>query len=86
LRRRQALQAIEHWRAQLLKPGVRKLHLGLHAGGPRHLEPGGLSDHVLQQGRLTDPGLTAYDEYPALTTADRLQQPVQYFTLAAPPP
>jgi len=49
LRLRQRIELAQHRRAQLVQPGERQLHLGLHAGGARDAAAGGALRDVLQQ-------------------------------------
>jgi hypothetical protein len=62
------------------------LHLGPHTRRARHhLTRRRPLNHVLQQGGLAHPRLPAHHQRPALTGANRLQQPIQRLALAAPP-
>jgi hypothetical protein len=45
-----------------------------------------LLDQVVEQGRLAHPGLPAHHQDPALTGADRVEEPVQQVTFTAPTP
>src|SRR4051812_30392630 len=81
---RQALEPIQHRRAQLLQAGERQLHLGLDSDGPHDSHPRCRVDRVLQQGGLTDPRLASHHQSPALTPTDRLEVPVERLTLTAP--
>jgi hypothetical protein len=50
LRRREAGDPVEQRRAQLMQRGEGQLHLGLHAGGSEHPDPGRRGRRVAQQG------------------------------------
>jgi hypothetical protein len=81
LRLRKSLQPPEHRRAELVQARERQLHLGLHAGDPRHPEAGRLARAMVQQRRLADPSLPPHDQDRALAAADVLQQPIERSTL-----
>ena len=67
LRRREALEPVEHRRAQLMQPGERELHLRLDARRSRDRGTQTRARQVVQQRGLADPGLAAQDQHPALT-------------------
>ena len=86
LRHREALEAIQHRREQLMQPGEGELHLRLDAGGTHHAAARRLLDHVFQQRRLAHARLAAHDQRPALARANRFDQPVEHLAFAAPAP
>ena len=85
LRARQPLQVPEHRRAQLVHRREGELHLGLDTGRPHHPASQRVSGQVIQQRRLARPRLTAQHQRPALTHANRLDQPVEHAALTASP-
>lgn len=54
LRSREALDSVGDRRAELVKAGEHKLHLGLDARDRKHATPGGLLHQVVQQRTLAD--------------------------------
>ena len=84
LRVRQARQAVQQGRAQLMQDGERQFHLGLNTRRPHDATVGRALLHVVQQDGLADSRLTAQDQHPALTRAYLVQQSVQYRLLAIP--
>ena len=78
LRSRQLVQPAEHRHAQLVQPGERQLHLGLHPPGPDHPKPHRPAGRIVQQRRLPDPGLAAHDQHGAATPARLIQHPIQH--------
>jgi len=86
LRTRQPVQVIQKRLAQLLQPGERQLHLGLHARGTDHPAARGVPGHVVQQRRLAHPRLARQNQRPALARPDRTDQPVKETEFAAPAP
>ena len=85
LRARQALQVIQHRRTQLMHRREGELHLGLDSGCPRHPASRRVPGQVIQQRRLARTFLAAQHQHPALTRADRLDQPVENGAFATPP-
>lgn len=85
LRTREALERVEHRPEQLLQAGERKLHVGLHAGHPRHHASRRLLDQLLEQGGLSDTCLAAHDQGPAASGPNAGQEPAESLSLTAPP-
>jgi hypothetical protein len=56
------IETIQHWRAQLVQPGVCKLHLRLNTRGARKAAARGLAGHILQQRRLTHAGIAVHHQ------------------------
>jgi hypothetical protein len=83
---RESFQAVQHRRQQLVQPGVGQLHLRLDPCRMRRPAARRLLDQVVEQGRLAHPGLPAHHQDPALTGADRVEEPVQQVTFTAPTP
>ena len=69
----QALEPIEHRRAQMLKGGERELHLRLDADRPQDAKVGGRADRVVQERRLAHARLAAEHESAALAPAHRVE-------------
>jgi len=67
-----------------VQPGKRQLHLRLDTCDTYHLAARRLAGQVVQQHGLADTRLAAQHENPALTRADRLDQPVQRGALRPP--
>ena len=86
LRIGQVLQPVQHRRAQLLEPRERKLHLGLHSRRAGHAEPRRAPHRIVEECRLPDAGLTAHDQYLALTGPDPIEQLVEGLAFATPTP
>jgi hypothetical protein len=84
LRSREALHSVGDRRAELVKPGEHKLHLGLDARGAKHATAGGLFHQVVQQRTLADAGLPRQYQRPARTGAHAHQQLIQRRALAPP--
>ena len=84
LRIRQARQAVQQGRAQLMQDGERQFHLGLDTGRAHHATAGRVLLDVVQQDGLADSRLTAQDQHPAVTRAHLIEQPVQCRLLAIP--
>ena len=61
-----------------MQSSERQFHLGLDARDLGHSEPSSLPGGVPDEGRLADPGLTAYDQDRALAPVGSLEQPVNY--------
>jgi hypothetical protein len=84
LRTGQALQPIQHRRAELMQPGERELRLRLDASDTRDATPRRRAAHVVQQRALADPRLTAQDHHGTMARPHLVQQPIQRLALAAP--
>src|SRR5437016_12304966 len=67
-----------------MQPGVGKLHLRLHAGGPHHSKPRRLLDEVLQKRRLAHAWLATQTERPAFARAEGLAEAFEDIAFAAP--
>ena len=85
LGRGEAFQELQTWRAQLVKGGVRELHLLLDPERSDDLELPPRLDRVLQQCRLADARLSVHHEDAAVPAACGLEEPVEHLALAAPP-
>ena len=83
LRTGQAVEAIQHRRAELMEPAVGQLHLRLDAHGPRDVPARDPVGEVVQQGALADARLTPQDDDPAPAGERVGQEPVERFALAA---
>ena len=81
----EAIQPIEHRRTQLMEAGVCQLHLRLHADGANDVEILRRLDEVLEQGRLTDPGLASQDERSAFALPDSGDRGLEHGGLIGPP-
>jgi hypothetical protein len=84
LRSRETLEAIQHSCQQLMQCGEGELHLRLDARCTRQATSRRLLDHVFQQCRLAHARLATHHERPALTSANRFDQPIQHVALDAP--
>jgi hypothetical protein len=84
LRTRETLEAVQHRRAQLVHPGEGELHLRLDTHSTRHPAARGVLHQVVQQRRLAHARVTAHHQGPALTGANRVEEPVQHVAFAAP--
>ena len=73
LRPSQPVKSAEHRQAQLVQPGERQLHFRLHAPATEDAEVGRPIGRILQQGCLTDAGLTAHDQDSAAARARPVQ-------------
>ena len=82
LRAGEGVEPVEQPPAELMHPGERQLHLGLHPR--RALDAAALGPllHVVEQGGLARAGLAAHDQRAALTAPHRLEQRVELATLA----
>jgi hypothetical protein len=78
------LQAIEHWRAQLLKRCERQLHLRLHARHTHHAKPTRQVDGRLKQHCLPNARFAPYHQDAALPAACARKTPVKHLALAVP--
>jgi hypothetical protein len=70
LRSREALERAKHRPEQLLQPGERELHIGLHARRPSDDASRRLFDELLEQGCLADPRLAADNHDSAASRPD----------------
>ena len=84
LREREALEAIQHRRQQLMQPGEGELHLRLDAGGTHHATTRRVVDRVVQERRLAHPRLAAQHQCPALARAHGVDEAVEHVAFAAP--
>jgi hypothetical protein len=84
LRARQALEPVEHGRAQLVQSRERQLHLRLHARRPRNAAPRRLPGDVVEQRRLAHAGFAAQDEHTTLARPHSRHQAIEQLALAAP--
>ncbi len=75
---------VEHRRAQLLKRGVRELHLPIDPRGPEGPEVSRVLKLVLEDGGLADARLAVDDQDTATPAAHRVKQPVDRFELPFP--
>lgn len=86
LRPRQAVDPVEHGPQQQVQPGVRQRALELDTGPAQDPQPGpGAGHHVVEQGRLADPGLPAQHEYTAAPVPGVPEQPLDDAALPNPP-
>ncbi|ANP51334.1 hypothetical protein J2Z21_002901 [Streptomyces griseochromogenes] len=83
LRARQALQSIQHRRAQLVQPREGEFHFGLHAAYLGDAAPSRPLTRVVQQGRLAHSGLATQDQHRTPARPNPLHQTVQRLALAA---
>lgn len=74
----------EHRRAQLVQSGEGELHLGLDAPDLGDEASRGPLARVVQQGRLSHPGLAAQDQHRTSAGSDPLHQAIQCLALAVP--
>src|ERR1019366_9251963 len=75
--RGEAVQAPEHRRAQLVKPGIGELHLRFDTRGVLDAAASVRADEILEQEGLTDPRLTADDErgaHPFMEPSDEMSE------------
>jgi hypothetical protein len=84
LRRRELLEPVEQWPAQLVQTGEGQLHVRLHALRPEDRHVRSRHDQVVQQRGLPDPGLAPHHQRPALAAVDRRDQIVEQGALARP--
>ena len=82
LRRRQSLEIVEQWHAQLMEGRERKFHLRFDASGTDDPAPFATPRGVIQKGRLSHAGLPTQNERAALAPAHRAQQLIEPRTLA----
>jgi hypothetical protein len=85
LRRRQPVQTIQHWPAQLVQRGEGQFHLRLDPDRPGHPQVRRLLDCVIQQGGLPHACLAPHDQHRAAPVAHLLEQPAQERALAPSP-
>jgi hypothetical protein len=85
LRSRQAIETIEHGRAELMQARERELHLGLHSGGSRDATPRRTLDEIREQCGLADPRLATDDQHRALPGAHGRHEAIQRLALAPAP-
>ena len=74
----------QHWPAQQMQPGERKLHFVLHAHHPKHPATAGPLGQVLQQRRLAHARLAMEYQGTALPGPDSLNQAIQPSALSSP--
>ena len=84
LRIRQALEAVQPRRAELVQAGERELHLGLDARSPPDAAARGPRQQVLQQRRLADAGLAPDQQHPAVAGANGGHDVVEHGAFRAP--
>ena len=84
LRPRQLVEPAEHRHAQLVQPGERQLHLGLHPPGPDHPKPRRPAGRIVQQRRLPDPGLAAHHQHRTPASPRLIQHPIHDRPLPVP--
>jgi hypothetical protein len=82
---REACEAVQQRRAQLVKACIRELHLGLHAGGAHDVQLRRGVQEILEQRRLADPGFTSDYECASLARTDVGDDPVKRAALSTPP-
>jgi hypothetical protein len=75
----------KHRRAQLVHRREGEFHLGLDTRRPHHPASRRVPGQVIQQRRLARSRLTGQHQRPALTRANRLDQPVEHGTFTASP-
>jgi hypothetical protein len=85
LRIGQALETIQHRRAQLMQRGEGELHLRLDPHHPRDPAAVRTPGQVVKQSGLAYPRLAPHHQRPARAGADRLDQLIEYGTFGAPP-
>ncbi len=78
LRGRECVEAIQQRHAELMQPGERQLHLGLHAGHLDHAEVVCLLDGVARQRGLADACVAPQHEDAAPAPARVLEQTLEY--------
>ena len=77
------VESIEEWRAELVEPGERQLHLGLDAGGTDNAAPSSVGEDVVEQSGLAHTSL-APDHHDAARPRSRtLDEPIECFGLSA---
>ncbi len=84
LRHRQAMEPVQHRRAQQMQPGEGELHLRRHARHADDPAPRRALGQVVQQHGLTHARVAAHHQHPALPGPDRIDEPVEHAALAAP--
>jgi hypothetical protein len=67
-----------------MQSGEGQLHLRMHAGRPCYPASARPFGQVIQQHRLAHAGIAAHHQHPALTGADRVNQPVEHVAFAVP--
>ena len=82
LRGGQAVEAIQHRRAELVEAAVGELHLRLDANGRRDVPARDTLGYVVQQRALARTGFAAKDDNSASTGARVGQDPVKYLALS----
>jgi hypothetical protein len=85
LRVRQTRPAVEQWIEKPLEPRERQLHVRFDPRRLEDLEAGRAADHVLQQGRLPDPGFASQHEHLAPPGANFVERPLQCSALGISP-
>jgi hypothetical protein len=85
LRFRQAVEAIHEWRAELMQPSERELHLRLDARRAGDSAARSATQDVSEQRALPDARLAAQHQRPARTRPHARDQFVERRALAAPP-
>jgi hypothetical protein len=80
------IEAAEQWPAELVRPSVGELHLGLDTGRPDHAAVRRCAREVVQQRRLPDPCLAAKNTNLASTLAQVRHKPIQRLALARSTP
>jgi hypothetical protein len=81
---REAIDAIEHWCAELVQAGVGKLHLRLDADRPKNPQARSRADQILEQRRLARSGLASHKEDTTVALPDRGDRAVQESALRVP--
>jgi hypothetical protein len=81
----EASEAVEQRRAQLMKPGVRELHLGFHAGGADNVEVRRGVHEIFEQSRLPDAGFPSDHERASFARPDIRADAVQRRAFCTPP-
>jgi hypothetical protein len=76
LRTWQTLEMIEERRAELVEPGERQFHLGLHAGRAHDTTSGRLPEDVVEQGCLANTGVASHHHGRAGAAARVCQQAI----------
>src|SRR3954451_13577606 len=84
LGRRQPLEPLEQWRAQLVKTRKGKLHLGLHPNRLKNSADFCALRGVSQERRLPDSRLAAQHQHRALARLQGLQEPIKLQESGAP--
>ena len=81
----QSIEPVQESAAKLMQSGIGQLHLRLDPGCPRDAVAGCLSGYVVEQRRLSDPGLVANQQRRASPFTQVADDAVELGGLTMPP-